>query len=170
METYPTNGTHPDTGLYHVDHMPVGPEPERRVVREKQLAGQSLTIAEGMLAGRDTVVTELEGVTLKPDHVYRAIGSELLKVYQEADAVVGMGEGSEYAEGNNGGVDWYLGGVALRYGEVVLEAPASPDLFKPANNWGHNLAKNPKVRHMKSSGATKPVPMERVNILLTPDK
>jgi hypothetical protein len=168
-ETPPTPGTHPDTGLYHTEHMPMSEDPAILAIREKQLASEPLSIAESMDAGRDTTVNAIGEYQLKPDHVYRAVGTEALEAYKAAGAVVGFGEEDEHIAGNNSGVDWYLGGAAPRYGNVILEAPASPDFFKPADNWGHNMAKDPKVRHMKSSGHANPVPMDVVRVLDNPE-
>jgi hypothetical protein len=160
-----TLGTHPKTGLYHTDHMPQPEDPSLRAVREKQLAGESLSIAESMQAGRDTTYSQFGEHPVKPDHVYRTIDQAGLQAYTEAGAVRGQGEMDEFKEGeNNHGVDWYLGGVATRYGDIVLEMPATPDYFEPAHDHGAALAKDPKVRHMKSSGTNNPVPLEHVTI------
>jgi hypothetical protein len=165
-------GLHPETGLYHAEHMPLPEDPTLRVVREKQLAGEPLTIGETLQAGRDVTIPEIpepvgdriENFPLKPDHVYRAVDRDTLQAYQDADAAVGFGEDDEYEPGNNHGVDWYLGGVALKYGDIVIEAPADPQYFKPANQQGSTLAIDPNVRHMKSSGHTNPVPMELIKV------
>lgn len=158
-------GTHPDSGLYHAGHMPLADNERLRAVQQKQLAGEDLSIGEAMIAGRDTTVKELDGQPVRQDHVYRAIGQEAFKAYQEAGAVIGFGPEDEYEPGANRGVDWYLGGVSLKYGDVVLEAPASPDLFTPARDHGSGMARDPKVRHLKSSGHAKPVPMDAVRII-----
>ena len=166
-ETY-TPGTDPSTGLYHVDHMPMTDDPTVSIIRQKQLAGEPLTLGESINAGRDRTVGSIDDYELKPDYVYRNIGQEALAAYDAAGAVIGFGEGDEFAPGNNKGVDWYLGGAAMRYGGVVLEAPADPALFEPADGWGHHLANDPRVRHMKSSGHANPVPMSSVRVLNRP--
>ena len=168
-ETLVTPGTDPTTGLYHMEHMPMTEDPTVSAIREKQLAGMPLTIGEGMQAGRDTTVDVIGEHELKPDHVYRAVGEEALAAYEAAGAVVGFGEDDEFEPGNNLGVDWFLGGAALKYGGIVLEVPADPGLFEPANNWGHHLAKDPRVRHMKSSAHANPVPMSAVRVLNRPE-
>jgi hypothetical protein len=168
-ETLSTPGTDPTTGLYHVDHMPMTDDPAVASIREKQLSGTPLTIGENLQAGRDSTVDVVDGYELKPDHAYRTVGEGALAAYKAAGAVVGFGEGDEYEPGNNKGVDWYLGGAALRYGGVVLEVPADPSFFEPASNWGHHLAKDPRVRHMKSSGHTNPVPLDSVRVLNRPE-
>jgi hypothetical protein len=173
-----TLGVHPDTGLYHTDYMPLPDDEALRQVREKQLAGEQLTLGEALRAGRDNTVPEIpepvgEDVhhfPLKPDHVYRAVSRDTLRVYEEAGAVVGFGDHDEYEPGNNKGVDWFLGGVAvsasgiLKYGDMVLETPADPAFFQPAHEQGSNLAIDPGVRHMKSSGSANPVPMDLVKV------
>jgi hypothetical protein len=157
-----TLGIHPETQLLHVDHMPMPEDPSVRSVREKQLAGEPLTIGESLRAGRDDTTDVFGDFETKPDHAYRTVDEAGLQAYQEAGAIVGFGEDDEYAEGNNAGVDWYLGGVALKYGDVVIEAPAYPDFFQPAAQQGSMLAKDPKVRHLKSSGAANPLPLDQV--------
>lgn len=165
-------GIHPETGLFHTEHMPLPEDPQLRLIREKQMAGEPLSFGEAINAGRDTtfkgieeqVGTSVEVFQTKPDHVYRAIGYDLLKLYQQEGAVTGFGEEDEYEPGNNNGVDWYLGGAALKYGEVILEAPADPEYFRPADNQGGALAKDPTVRHMKSSGHANPVPWDKVKV------
>ncbi|MFZ2544794.1 MAG: hypothetical protein WAW80_02360 [Candidatus Saccharimonadales bacterium] len=164
-----SNGVHPETGLYHIDQMPPAEDPTLRAIREKQLRGESLSLSESMKAGRDETVDALEDYELKPDHVYRAVGRKALEAYMQTGLIHGRGglevTDDEYEEGNNKGVDWYLGGAALKYGAVLLEAPADPRYFVPAAQSGHALAKDPRVRHMKSSGATNPVPMDMARII-----
>jgi hypothetical protein len=165
-------GVNPESGLYHVEHMPLPEDPSLRAVREKQLVGEPLSIGEAIQAGRDATIPEIpepvgdrvEIFPAKPDHVYRAVDRDTLQTYQEAGAAIGFGEDDEYEPGNNRGVDWYLGGVALKYGDIVIEAPADPQYFKPADKQGSALAIDPNVRHMKSSGHTNPVPMELVKV------
>jgi hypothetical protein len=165
-------GVHPETGLFHSELMPPPEDPALRAVREKQLAGEPLSIGETIQAGRDATIQEIpepvgdriENFAAKPDHVYRAVDRATLQTYQEAGAAVGFGEDDEYEPGNNRGVDWYLGGVALKYGDIVIEAPADPQYFEPADQQGSTLAIDPNVRHMKSSGHDNPVPMELVKV------
>ena len=80
--------------------------------------------------------------------------------------ILGGGSGDEYVEANvdgqtlnnNKGVDWYLGGAALRYGNVIIECPADKKYFFPASDNGCHLSFNPTVRFFKSSGYSNPVP------------
>ena len=173
-ETVPqTPGTNPETGLFHVDYMPMTDDPGLRVVREKQMSGVPLSVSETINAGRDAteraidepVGNKVETYHTKPDHVYRAVGYDTLKLYEQAGSIIGFGEGDEYAEGNNAGVDWFLGAAAAKYGDVILEAPADPRYFELAAKQGHALAKDPKVRHMKSSGHANPVPYDMVKVV-----
>ena len=140
------------TGPYHADHMPLPEDSARRALVEKRLAGEPLTLVESMQAGRDNTVDMIGEYPVRPDHVYRSVGYEALAAYQETGLIISEDEGLPYAEGNNGGIDWYLGGVAPKYGngEVILEAPADTDYFQPAGHMGTSLAKDPKVRHFKS--------------------
>lgn len=160
-------GVHPETGNYHVDHMPPATDEVLRAVREKQLRGDTLSIAELMRAGRDDTVDTVGDYELKPDHAYRSVGQSGLEAYLASGLIEATGEDEdEFEEGkNNSGVDWYLGAVALRYGDVILETPADPNYFVPALQNGHALAKDPRVRHMKSSGRLNPVPMHNVRII-----
>lgn len=158
-------GLHPETGLYHIDHMPLPEDPGLRAAREKQLAGEPLTIGEALRIRGDTTFTHLDGIETKPDHMYRTVDQNGLDAYQEAGAVVGQGEYDEFKEGeNNNGVDWYLGGVATKYGDIILEMPAYPDYAEPALHLGASMAKDPMVRHMKTSGTLNPVPMEHITV------
>lgn len=158
-------GIHPETGLYHTEHMPLPEDPALRVVREKQLAGEPLSIGEAMRAGRDTTYTEIDGISARPDHMYRTVDQQGLDAYMESGAVVGQGEDDEFHEGEgNKGVDWYLGGIATKYGDIILEMPADPTFAMPSIDYGSSLAKDPMVRHMKTSGTHNPVPMEHVTV------
>ena len=166
----PIPGVHTETGLYHMDEMPPAEDERLKAIRDKQLRGEPLTIGESLRAGRDSTVGRLGDYELRADHVYRAVGKDALDAYVLAGMVVGAGGlevEDEYEDGNNKGVDWYLGGVALRYGMIVLEAPADPNYFQPASQNGHALAVDPRVRHMKSSGSRNPVPMTNVRVIST---
>ncbi len=160
-------GLHPDSGLYHTDHMPLPEDAILRSVREKQLAGEPLSIFEKMHAGRDTTFTQFGDFEAKPDHVYRAVDQLSLAVYEAEGAIVGQGEHDEFIEGkNNSGVDWCLGAVALKYGDIIIEMPAAPEYIHPAGKQGAALAKDPKIRHMKSSGTSNPVPLEMTKVYI----
>jgi hypothetical protein len=165
-----TTGLHPETGLYHTDYMPPADNEELRTLREKQLLGESLSMSELLRAGRDDTVDTIGEYELKPDHVYRAVGKEALEAYLLHGMVIAPGEADdEFIAGvNNAGIDWFLGAAAPKYGTIVLETPADPSYFTPAHENGHALAKDPGVRHMKSSGRHNPVPMDRVRVIEVP--
>lgn len=69
---------------------------------------------------------------------------------------------NDKSEFNNAGVNWYLGGVDPKYGNVVIECPAYKKYFVPANDNGCGMVMDPFVRHMKSSGFKNPVPFDLV--------
>ena len=129
-----------------------------------------------MLSGRDHPVKNIDGYELKSDCVYRAISEELYDKYLELGYIYGHSKDDEYMEyelngkiyNNNGGVDWYLGGVSLRYGSVIIECPAYKEYFVPAFDNGCHLSCDPTVRHMKSSGYKNPVPMDMVKLIKHP--
>ena len=163
--------------LYNAFDMPLSSDNELRLIQEKVLKGETLTTYEKIYAGRDHPVKEIDGYQLKPDHVYRAISRELYEKYQELGYIYGLSKNDEYIVyeedgklyNNGGGVDWYLGGVSLRYGNVIIECPALKEYFMPAYDNGCHLSYDPTVRHMKSSGYKNPVPMELVKVIKHPD-
>lgn len=153
--------------LYNAQTMPLSNDSRLRAVQEKIIKGESLTISEKMIAGRDHPVKELAGYHLKPDHAYRAISEELYELYKKEGFIYGTNPNDEYQEyeengkifNNNRGVDWYLGGVSLKYGEIILECPADKEYFTPAYDNGSGMSFDPTVRFLKSSGAKKPIPI-----------
>ena len=152
--------------LYNANEMPLSNDERKRTVQEKILKGEQLNISEKRIAGRDHPKKNLFGYQLKPDHCYRAISKELLEIYKKTGYIYGTDEDDEYQEyiengqlhNNNRGVDWYLGGVTLRYGYIVIECPAYKEYFTPASDNGNSLAFDPTIRHMKSSGFKNPIP------------
>lgn len=150
--------------------MPLSKDERLRKIQEKVSRGENLNILEKRLVGRDHPTKELFGYQLKPDHCYRTISRDLLEVYKKTGYIYGTSEDDEYQEyvengqnyNNNKGVDWYLGGVELKYGEIVLECPAYKDYFVAANDFGSRMATDPNIRHMKSSGSKNPVPMSLI--------
>ena len=153
--------------LYNAQTMPLSKNPRLRAVQEKIIKGEPLTMPEKMIAGRDHPVKEIAGYQLKPDHAYRAVSVEMLELYKEKGFICGAGPDDEYQEyeengeifNNNRGVDWYLGGAALKYGYIVLECPADKEYFIPAYDNGNGMSFDPTVRFLKSSGAKKPIPI-----------
>lgn len=161
---------------YDAKNMPLSSEPELRLAQEKILNNVPLSLKEKMLLGRDHPIKNIDGYELKSNCVYRAISEELYNKYLELGFIYGTGEEDEYIEymengqyfNNNKGVDWYLGGVSLRYGNVIIECPASKEYFVPARDNGCHLSADPSVRHMKSSGYKNPVPMNMVKLIKHP--
>lgn len=153
--------------LYNAQTMPLSKDSKLRTIQEKIIKGEPLTMLDKMIAGRDHPVKELAGYQLKPDHAYRAISEELFDLYKKKGYVCGANPDDEYQEyeengktfNNNKGVDWYLGGVALKYGDIILECPADKEYFIPAYDNGSGMSFDPTVRFLKSSGAKKPIPI-----------
>lgn len=90
--------------------------------------------------------------------------------YRKKGMIIGTGTDDEYLEyeqdgkiyNNNKGVDWYLGGAELKYGDIVLECPADKEYFTPAFDNGCGMSFDPTVRFLKSSGAKKPIPVSMI--------
>lgn len=163
--------------LYNVFDMPLSNDEKFRLVQEKILNGTKLSLGESLLTGRDHPVKEINGYELKSDHVYRAISEELYNKYQELGYIYGLDKDDEYLEyekngqlyNNNRGVDWYLGGVSLRYGSVIIECPAFKEYFRPAYDNGCHMSYDPNVRHMKSSEYKNPVPFSMIRVIKHPN-
>ncbi len=161
---------------YNALEMPLSSDEELKIAQEKILNNVELSLREKMLSGRDHPVKNIDGYELKSDCVYRAISEELYDKYLELGYIYGHSKDDEYMEyelngkiyNNNGGVDWYLGGVSLRYGSVIIECPAYKEYFVPAFDNGCHLSCDPTVRHMKSSGYKNPVPMDMVKLIKHP--
>lgn len=154
---------------YNVNDLPLSDDLELRVAQEKIINEELLSFREKIILGRDHTIKEIEGYKLRPDCVYRAISEELYDKYCETGFIYGVGVDDEYVEGvNNKGVDWYLGGVCLRYGDVIIECPAYREYFVFARDYGCHMAFDPYVRHMKSSGYRNPVPMSLIKVVKHP--
>lgn len=161
---------------YNALEMSLSSDEELKIAQEKILNNVELSLREKMLSGRDHPVKNIDGYELKSDCVYRAISEELYDKYLELGYIYGHSKDDEYMEyelngkiyNNNGGVDWYLGGVSLRYGSVIIECPAYKEYFVPAFDNGFHLSCDPTVRHMKSSGYKNPVPMDMVKLIKHP--
>lgn len=162
--------------LYDVNNMPLSNDPKLRNIQEKYLNNEPLSLMDKIELGRDHTIKNIDGYQLKPNCVYRAISEKLYDKYLELGYVYGFNEDDEYIEyeidgqkfNNNKGVDWYLGGVCLRYGNVIIECPAYKEYFVPAIDNGNRLSCDPYVRHMKSSSYKNPVPMDLIRLIKHP--
>lgn len=162
---------------YNANEMPLSNKPDLREAQEKLIKGVELSFKDKLILGRDHPIKNIDGYELKPNCVYRAISEELYNEYLEKGYIYGYDINDEYQEytengqtyNNNKGVDWYLGGVDLKYGTVIIECPASKEYFIPAFDNGSGMALDPTVRHMKSSGFKKPVPMSMVRLIKHPN-
>ena len=160
--------------LYNANEMPLSNNNLLKNAQVKVLKNEELSLQEKMILGRDHPIKEYDGYIFKPDHVYRAISEELLNFYIEKGYIYGNDLNDEYIEyeengklyNNNRGVDWYLGGASLRYGDVIIECPAYKNYFIPASDNGNNLSFDPLVKHMKSSGYKNPVPISMITKII----
>lgn len=156
--------------LYNSQNMPLSTDPKLHIVQEKILQGEKLTMTDKLIAGRDHPVKIINGYELKPDHAYRVVSEELFEIYKEKGVILGTGNDDEYLEyeengkiyNNNKGVDWYLGGAELKYGDIVLECPADKKYFTPAFDNGNGMSFDPTIRFLKSSGAKNPIPVNMI--------
>ena len=156
--------------LYNSQTMPLSNDERLRAVQEKVINGEDLTMPDKMIAGRDHPIKVINGYELKSDHAYRVISEELFEIYREKGYIFGTGPDDEYLEyeengkvyNNNKGVDWYLGGAELKYGDIVLECPADKEYFTPAFDNGSKMSFDPTDRFLKSSGAKKPIPVSMI--------
>lgn len=157
--------------LYNANDMSLSNDPQRRAIQEKYLRGEALGVMEKAKLGRDNPVKEIDGYELKPDHCYRAVKQHIYDLYMQQGYINGVGPDDEYMEyeedgrvrNNNRGVDWYLGGAGLKYGDVIIECPADKEYFVPAFDNGCGMAVNPNVRFFKSSGHKKPIPTSMIS-------
>lgn len=137
-------------------------------VFERRQQGKVLSLRERLESGRDTVFVgeQIKGMVIKPDHAYRGVDEKTLLKYIQHGSVEGEHENPDIwsPDGGNKGIDWYLGGLALRYGNYIIETPAHADYFVVADEGGSALmANDPFVRHIKSEGGTsKSVPLSRI--------
>ena len=165
--------------LYNANDMPLSNEPNKRAIQEKRLNGNVGPLIPGeKLFGRDHPVKEIDGYKLKPNCCYRVMHEQEYLQHVATGFIYGKNENDEQIiytgdDGkiytNNSGVDWFLGGACLRYGNIIIECPAYKEYFEPAIDNGNHLSFDPTIKHMKSSGFKHPVPMELVRVIKHPD-
>ncbi len=173
------SGVNPETGRYEKGRAVIPPEniatvEYRKQLIEKQLSGQQLTMSEIMDFGRDGVLYEWNGYKLKPDCCYRKITKEALEQYQKSGFVDNDIDLSNLTRRDGGKikgridtVDWFLGATTPRYGDILIETPASEKYFVPAEKPGDkgNLLADTEALHMHSSGIVDPIPMSEVRVI-----
>ena len=159
--------------VYNVRKIPLSNNKERKISQLKYILGMELSLKEKILLGRDTTIKEINGYILKDYCCYRAVNTETYKKYLEMGYISSGIIDYEYEEyyldntlyNNNKGIDWYLGGVCLKYGEVILECPAYKKYFQVAFDNGNGMSKDPTVKFMKSSGYKNCIPIELVKVI-----
>lgn len=157
----------PKIELFDSKTLPLSSDPKKRLAQEKFLRNEPLSILEKAY-DRDgaSIITEIENYKLKSDHAYRVVSEDLYQKYIQDGFITRDIE--EYIAGqNNGGVDWFLGGAAKKYGDkknriVIIECPADKNYFSLTVDNGNNLTINPNIRHIKSSSRTNPIPIEKI--------
>lgn len=173
------SGINPETGRYEKGRATIPPENEatvkyRKMLIEKQLLGQQLTMSEKMNFGRDGVLYKWNGYKLKPDCCYRKINRKTLEQYQKSGFVDNNIDLSTLVRKNGGKikgridtVDWFLGATTPRYGDILIETPASEEYFIPVERPGDkgNLLADTEALHMHSSGIVNPIPMSKVKVI-----
>lgn len=156
--------------LYNAKDMPLSIDPEVRIIQEKQLRGDKLTLHDAMklekkgMGPRDHTITKIGDYECKPDHCYRCISESTLEVYKKSGYIKDERR-LDYIEGkNNQGIDWYLGGAmpGRHYGFIIIECPADKNYFQPAKDGGYGMSNDINVRHMKSSPQNNPIPISMI--------
>lgn len=156
-------------GVYDARELPLSSDPKIRIAQEKVLRGEKLSLAENIAVGRDHPIKEIDDYALKSNFAYRAMSEAELENCRKTGFVESMSKTEdEFEEGNNRGVDWYLGGVDPKYGDVVIEAPASKKFFQLTQDNGNGMSYDPTIKHIKSSGHKNPVPMSMVKVIRGP--
>lgn len=167
-----------ETGRYEKGYAVIPPEAmkfveHRRELAQKQANGEEMTLAEKMQAGRDGIVYEWNGYKLKSDCCYRKISREALEQYQKSGFVdnnidlktISRKDGAK-VKGRIDTVDWFLGATTSRYGDILIETPASEKYFVPVEKPGEpNMLTDTEAIHMHSSGIVDPIPMSEVRVI-----
>lgn len=116
------------------------------------------------LVGRDKVSKNYLGYECKPDHVYRAIDKKEFEQCLKNGCVSHPNKADYVPNRNNGGIDWFKGGIGDRYvykDGYIIETECNPEYFKKAVT---QLARDPQFDHMKSSSKN-PVPITKCKIM-----
>lgn len=146
--------------------LPLSGDYNLKIAQNKFLNGETLSLSEKMIIGRDKTIKEIANYHFKSNCVYRAVNKETLITYLTNNKIF-SGIGDEYQEMvNNKGIDWYLGGACLKYGDWIIECPASKEYFTLARDIGCGMAIDPLVRFVKSSGYVNPVPSSLITHII----
>lgn len=116
------------------------------------------------LVGRDKVSKVYLGYECKPDHAYRAIDRNELEQCLKNGCVMHPDKIDYIPYQNNGGIDWFKGGVGNRYvyeDGFIIETECSEEYFQNAVS---QLARDPQFEHVKSSSKN-PVPISKCKIM-----
>ena len=148
-----------ENGLIDAKLLPLSTDEATRVVQQKVLNNEPLTIAE-RLKLRDNAVTKIGDVELYSDHMYRATSIDAVNDYINKGYISDDGGGKGYAA-----VNWYLGGTSTRYGKVIVEVAADPNNFELSDNYGGFMSGNPNVRQAHSSN-TNPISTDNISRIL----
>ena len=145
-----------ENGLLDVSLLPLSSNEAERIVQEKIINGEELSILERIRL-RDGAVTNLNEYNLKSDHIYRATSYNALVDYINKDYI-----NDDNGLGTNENVHWYLGGTSKRYGKVIIEAEAIPSKVSLMPNYGGLMSGNPYVRHIITNQEN-PINMDEVS-------
>ena len=160
--------------LYDGRTMPLSNEDRIRTYQQKLIDGEETTPIEQEMYGRNVVVKEVNGYTLKPNCAYRVVSEKLYNEYLKRGFISSV-QGDEYSEeAADKGINWFLGGACLDDGikdnfgqiQVIIEVPASKKYFLPARDNGSGQTNDPYVRFMKSSGHNNPIPIDMVTTII----
>lgn len=66
--------------VYNSHTMPLSNDERLRIVQEKIIRGDNLTLTDKMIAGRDHPVKVINGYELKSDHAYRVVSEKMFEI------------------------------------------------------------------------------------------
>ena len=136
-----------EKGLLDVKKLPLSSDEGERIVQQKLLNGEELSLND-RLKLRDRAVTKIDNIDLRSDCVYRATDSKALNDYIKRGTINDI---YDNAKRESESVHWYLGGTSTRYGKVIIEAPANPSKLSLTKNYGGLMSGNPNIRHAITS-------------------